>query len=196
MARPQKDPLRRLTAEERSAAERISRSPSLPAGQVARAKALLAVADGQSFTAAARAGGRRSGDAVAHLVARFNREGVAALVPRHGGGPATVYGPAEQTRILAEVRRTPDRQQDGTATWSLTTLRRALRRAPDGLPQVSTFTIWMVLRAAGRHWQQSRTWCPTGTALRKRKDGSVVQTGDPDTGAKKGRLNAPIGWAN
>jgi len=47
--------------------------------------------------------------------------------------PPRRYGGAEQERILAEARRTPDRVKDGTATWSLTTLQRALRQAADGL---------------------------------------------------------------
>lgn len=57
----------------------------------------------RSYTEAARRVGRRSGDAVAHVVARFNREGLAAVEPRHGGGPRLVYGPAERERILAEA---------------------------------------------------------------------------------------------
>jgi hypothetical protein len=85
---------------------------------------------------------------------------------------------------LREARRTPDREQDGTATWSLSTLQRALRRAEDGLPQVSTYTIWLVLRDAGFSWQTSRTWCETGQAKRKRKSGVVTVT-DPQTSAKK-----------
>src|SRR4051812_41436151 len=44
-----------------------------PAAQVARATALLAVAEGQSYTAAAKQVGRRNGDTVALWVARFNR---------------------------------------------------------------------------------------------------------------------------
>jgi transposase len=185
MARPQKEPLRPLTADERAALEQVARAPSDRADRVARAKAVLAVADGASFAAAARAAGRRAGDAVATLVARFNAEGVAALDPRRGGGPPTRYGPAEAARILREARRTPDRQADGTATWSLTTLQRALRRAPDGLPGVSTFTILRVLREAGLSWQENRTWCETGVARRKRKAG-VVTVVDPLAAAKRG----------
>jgi transposase len=184
MSRRQKDPLRPITAAERAALERLSRSQSDPASQVARAKALLAVAAGQSYTAAAQAAGRRSGDAVAQLVARFNQEGLAALVPRHGGGPAPRYTVTDRIRILAEARRTPDREADGTATWSLMTLRRALRTAPDGLPQVSTGTIRTVLIDAGWSWQRSRSWCETGMAQRKRKSG-VVTVVDPDAEAKK-----------
>jgi hypothetical protein len=93
-----------------------------------------------SYTAAAKAVGRRSGDAVSHLVSRFNREGLAALEPGHGGGRRPTYAAPERERILEEVRREPDREEDGTATWSLSTLRRALGGAPDGLPEVSTPT--------------------------------------------------------
>ena len=144
MTRRQKDPLRLLTTEERDTLAQISRARSEPASHVQRAKLLLAVADGASYTAAARAVGPRSNDAVADLVARFNREGVLAIAPRHGGGAPIHYTAAERERILCTFRRAPDRDRDGTATWSLSTLQHALRTAPDGLPHLSTFTIWWV----------------------------------------------------
>jgi transposase len=184
MAAHQKDPLRPLTPHERHHLEHVSRSRSDPAAHVARAKALLAVADGASYEAAARSAGRKSGDAVAHLVARFNQDGMAALREQHGAGQPQRYSAAEQERILRAVRRAPDRDHDGTATWSLTTLQRALQRAPDGLPAVSTYTIWGTLHAAGFQWGQDRSWCETGTAVRKRKSGTVTVT-DPDAVAKK-----------
>jgi hypothetical protein len=185
MAQRPKHPLRALTEPERAELERVARSASDRADRVTRAKQLLAVAAGARFTEAARQTGRRSGDAVALLVQRFNTHGLAALDARHGGGPPVQYGPGERERILREFRRAPDRACDGTATWSLTTLQRALRRAPDGLPQVSTFTILTVLWEAGYTWQRERTWCPTGTARRKRRDGTVVTTTDPHATPKK-----------
>ena len=121
---------------------------------------------------------------MSHLVARFNAEGLDALTPRHGGGRRPTYGPQERARIAAVARREPTPEADGTATWSLSALRRALRAAPDGLPKVSTYTIRLVLREAGASYQRTRTWCPTGKALRRRKAGSVVVT-DPDSDAKK-----------
>lgn len=178
MSRRQKDPLRPLTAEERATLEQVARARSERADRVGRAKALLAVADGATYTAAADAAGRRTGDGVALLVARFNRVGVAALDSRHGGGPPVQYGPADRERILAELRRPPDRERDGTATWSLTTLQRALRRAADGLPTISTFTIFQTLHDAGYTVQENRTWCQTGTAQRKQKDGTVKPVTD------------------
>jgi len=184
MTRRQKDPLRPLTDEERTVLTQISRAQSEPASHVARAKELLAVADGASYTEAARMAGRRSGDAVSQLVSRFNREGLAAVEPRHGGGPPILYQVAERERILAEFERQPDREKDGTATWSLNTLQRALREAPDGLPNVSTYTIWCVLHDAGWTWQKDRTWCRTGTVIRKRKEG-IVEVTDPEMETKK-----------
>jgi transposase len=164
--------------------EQIARGQSEPASHVARAKALLAVADGLSYGAAAQAAGRRSNDAVSQWVSRFNQEGMTAVEPKHGGGPQVKYGAAEQARILAEVRRKPDLAQDGTATWSLNTLQRSLRRAQDGLPEVSTYTIWVVLQANGFSWLKDGSWCETGKVLRKRKEG-VVEVIDPDATPKK-----------
>jgi hypothetical protein len=149
MSRRKKDPLRPLSSEERAQLEQVQRARSDRAERVARATALLAVADGASYTEAAWRAGRRSGDGVAQLVARFNTGGIAALDSRHGGGPVRQYGTVAQARILAELQRPPDREQDQAATWSLTTLQRALRRAPDGLPGVSTCTILQTLYAAG-----------------------------------------------
>ena len=183
MSRRRKDPLRPLTDDERRRLTRLGRSAAAPAVRVARAVMLLAVADGSDYRAAAGAAGRRSGDAVAHLVARFNREGFAALDPKRGGGRTPAYDAAARDRILREAARTPTPDADGTATWSLSTLRRVLRAAPDGLPAASTFTVRRTLREAGYAFQRNRTWCPTGSAVRRRKAG--VATVVPDAGPKK-----------
>jgi len=57
-------------------------------------------------------------------------------------------------------------------------------QAPDGLPRVSTFTIWRALHEGGLSWQNSRTWCETGVVMRQRTHGAVCVS-DPDTTAKK-----------
>ena len=184
MSRRQKDPLRALTAEEQQWLQRISRAESEPASHVLRAKLLLAVAGGASFTEAARSVGRRSNDAVAQLVARFNQDGITAIAPRHGGGQPVTYAAAERQRILDTARQLPDRDADGTATWSLRTLQRALRTAPDGRATVSTATLRSVLHEAGWTWQRTRSWCATGSVVRRRKAGPTTVV-DPDTAAKK-----------
>ncbi len=78
MSRRQKEPLREFSEEEHQWLRRIARSTSEPSGHVVRAQQLLAVAAGASYITAARVTGRKSGDAVAQLVARFNREGLKA----------------------------------------------------------------------------------------------------------------------
>lgn len=85
---------------------------------------------------------------------------------------------------MQEIRRKPDPQTDGTDTWSLKTLCQALRKAPDGLPEVSEDTIRTVLLEAGFSWQESRSWCETGKVIRKRKRGKVTVI-DADASAKK-----------
>lgn len=184
MTRRKKEPLRTLTEEERNWLERISRAHSEPAAHVARAKEILAVADGQSYTKAAQMAGRKSGDAVSHLVELFNQEGIASIQPEHGGGPKVKYSAVERDRVLTEARRTPDPEKDGTNTWSLTSLQKALHKAEDGLPKISTERIWVILQEAGFRWQKSRSWCETGQVARKRKRGVVMVT-DPDATPKK-----------
>jgi hypothetical protein len=60
-------------------------------------------------------------------------------------------------------------------------LQRSLRRGR--FPTVGTSTIRRVLQDAGSSYQRTRTWCPTGTAQRKRKAG-VVTVVDPQTEVK------------
>ena len=184
MTRHQKDPLRSLTAEEVEYLESVSRAYSDRASRVTRAKILLAVDRGCTYTEAAHCVGRRSGDAVSVLVSRFNQEGIAAVNPRHGGGPHVLYGSEQRSKILQTIQRPPDRLSDGTATWSLSTLQRCLRKQEPELARVSTYTLHQVLKNAGWSWQTNRSWCETGSVLRKRKTG-VVTVVDPDAEAKK-----------
>ena len=55
---------------------------------------------------------------------------------------------------------------------------------PDRSIRVSTFTLWRVLQEAGYGHQNTRTWCPTGPDLRRRKAGAAVVT-DPDAVSRK-----------
>jgi transposase len=183
MATPQKDALRAVTPEEQAALERLARSSSERVDRVRRATAVLAVVQGHGFAAAARQAGFASSTTVAKLVARFNREGLAAVSIAAGRGRKPTYDPPARACIVATAQRPPDRKTDGTATWSLSTLERTLRRA--GFPRLGATTIRRVLEAAGSSYQKTRTWCPTGTAERKRKSG-IVRVTDPQTEQKRG----------
>ena len=186
----QKDRLRPLTLAEQRELRTIIQASSERVDRVRRATALLAVAGGQSFGAAARAAGFRQVAAVTYLVRRFNRAGLGALRTAAGRGRRPTYDPVARSRIVATAQRPPDRRTDGTATWSLSTLERTLRR--EGLPRVGATTIRRVLREAGSSYQRTRTWCPTGTAERQRKAG-VVRVVDPKTEEKRGPSSGPTG---
>jgi transposase len=121
MTRPSREPLRTLTTEERETLEKVVRSRSEAAEVVARAKSLLAVAAGADYAAGAKAAGRKSRDGVRKLVQRFNRDGVQALQTKAGAGCPATYTSKQRALILVEFRRPPDRELDGTGTWSLTT---------------------------------------------------------------------------
>jgi transposase len=183
MATPQKEPVRAVTAEEQAALERLVRSSSERVDRVRRATALLAVVQGERFAAAARRAGLASSTTVAELVARFNRRGLVAVSIAAGRGRKPTYDSPARARIVATAQRAPERKTDGTATWSLSTLERALRR--EAFPRLGATTIRRVLEAAGSSYQKTRTWCPTGTAERKRKSG-IVRVTDPQTEEKRG----------
>jgi transposase len=183
MPTPQREPLRHMNRAEQAALQRIVKSSSERIDHVRRAAALLAVARGEPFIHAARQAGLRSGTTVADLVARFNRQGLAAIHIAAGRGRKPTYTPEARTRIVATAQRQPTRRTDGTATWSLSTLQRSLRKG--GFADLGTSTIRRVLQDAGSSYQRTRTWCPTGTAQRKRKSG-VATVVDPKTEAKRG----------
>ncbi len=185
MVTPQRAPLRPVTAEERATLERIVRASSERLDRVRRATAVLAVAQGASFAQAARQAGFRSGTTIAGLVGRFHQHGLRALSIAAGRGRKPTYDPPARARVVATAQRRPERKTDGTATWSLSTLERTLRR--EAFPRLGATTIRRVLQDAGSSYQQTRTWCPTGTAERKRKSG-VVRVTDLQTAEKSNCL--------
>jgi transposase len=183
MPRAAMNPLRDLTEAEREHLAAVVRATSERADVRQRAVALLAVAQGQFYTAAARRAGFASGEAVSRLVQRVNQRGLTAIEIAPGRGRKPTYSAAERQQILDTLHEPPERTTDQSATWSLTLLQRRLRAT--GLPQVSRDTVHQTLRHAGYSWQRTRTWCPTGTARRKRKAGVVTVT-DPEAERKKG----------
>jgi transposase len=184
MAPPRKEALRGFTGAEQATLERLAKATSERVDRVRRARALLAVAQGQSYPQAARHAGMSSPSTVFYVVHRFNERGLAALAIGAGRGRSPTYGGSARAQIVATAQQPPERRPDGAATWSLATLQRRLRR--DGLTRIGTSTIRRVLQEAGSSYQRTRTWCPTGTAQRVRKSGVVTVT-DPQTEQKRGR---------
>ena len=181
MGRPVKEPLRPLSKLEEQQLQRIVKATSERVDTVRRAKALLCVAVGGTLSTAGQEVGL-SREGVSKVVKRFNQRGLEVLDIAAGRGRKPTYTSEQQARILAEVQRPPDRREDQTATWSLMTLRQALRK--EALPHIAKETIRQVLHASGYSYQQTRSWCRTGYALRKRKSGTVTVY-DQETPEKK-----------
>jgi transposase len=182
MGARQKTALRPLSEAERHALQRVAKASSERVDTVKRAKALLAVADGKTLTQASLLSGL-SREGVSQLVERFNQRGLAVLVIAPGRGRKPTYHAEERARVLQEVHRQPNRERDQTATWSLKLLERALRK--EALPHIGATTIGRILHEEGYSVQRDRTWCETGYALRKRKDG-IYRVRDPHAQEKKG----------
>lgn len=183
------NPLRNLTEEERAMMERIARATSERSDVRQRACALLLVAAGASASAAAKQAGYTSGEGVKQLVLRFHMRGLNALVIAPGRGRKVTYPEAERQQVLDTFHQPPDREKDGSATWSLKLIAHHVHH--NGLPQIASETIRQILHHNGQSSQRSRSWCPTGTAKRKRTEG-VVLVHDPQAEAKRGRLKQPI----
>lgn len=174
-------PLRLVSQTELQTLHRLAKASSERVDTVRRAKALIAVAAGESFTQAGRQAGL-SREGVSQLVERFNQRGIASLVIASGRGRKPTYAAEARAQVVQTLQRQPDRLQDQTATWSLKLLQRALRRV--GLSSIGATTIGRILHEEGFSLQRDRTWCQTGTAYRLRKDG-VYRVWDPQTQEKK-----------
>jgi transposase len=173
--------LRPLSQTEQQALQRVAKASSERVDAVKRAKALLAVAEGKTLTQAGQST-QLSREGVSQLVERFNERGLAVLVIAPGRGRKPTYDAEVRARVVQEVQRQPDRKDDQTATWSLKLLEQALRK--EALPTIGATTIGRILHEEGYSLQEDRTWCDTGYALRKRKDG-VYRVRDPHAQKKK-----------
>ncbi len=160
VSRPRSGRLRALTADEHHQMVRLGSDAAtrgVAQHAAARARALLAVHGGATYAAAARVVGRQCASAVSRLVLRFNRDGLPAIMPRHGGGRCLTYAACDRAYILDEVHRLI--ADPGPRRWSVASVQRALRDAPDPrLHRVSHPVIRQVLRGAGLHWTHALGW--------------------------------------
>src|SRR6201987_6474987 len=103
-----------LSAEQRSELRGIAQSCSLPAGYVFRARLILMLAEGASFSTIKQQL-RTTAPTIIRWKARFLHSGMDGLDTRHPGQPARVLTPALRARILSATRKKPG---DGSTHWS------------------------------------------------------------------------------
>jgi transposase len=101
--------LLKLTAEQREDLQRWAQSRTLPAGDVFRARLILALADGTTYREIARSL-KTSLPTIARWKMRFERDGLAGLEGRHLGSKPRAATPKVQARVIRRVQ-----QSQGTA---------------------------------------------------------------------------------
>jgi transposase len=128
----------KLDEEEQAELRQMTLSRSLPAGDVFRARLILMLAQGRSYSEIQERL-ETTAPTISLWKARFEKERIEGLtLIRHPGKKATVITPKLQGRVLEATRRKP---RDGSTHWSCRKLAEHLRISKDAVHR-----IW---RAAG-----------------------------------------------
>src|SRR4030095_14664622 len=122
-----------LTADERETLETYARSRAGRADLAQRARAVLLLADGGSYTTVTEALGWSSAT-VAKWKARFESDRLAGLWGRHQGSKPTLRTPQMEARILNWTRKPPP---SGATQWSTRSLAKQLR-----VPHTLVQRVW------------------------------------------------------
>src|ERR1700679_3800862 len=121
-----------LSEQPRSELNEIAQSRSLPVGFVFRAKLILMLADGLSFTII-KERLETTAPTISRWEQRFLEDGLEGLDTYHPGQQAVVLTPALRAKILAATRRRP---QDGSTHWSCRKLAAAINVSKDMVHRV------------------------------------------------------------
>jgi transposase len=122
-----------LRDEEREELTRWSTSRTLPAGDVLKARLILKLADGISYSQI-EADLNTSRPTIARWKVRFERERIGGLEARHKGSRPRKATPAVQARLL---RKTQSRPADGSTQWTCSKMAEAT-----GLSRSTVQRIW------------------------------------------------------
>jgi transposase len=112
-----------LTIDERTELERRLRSLKIRAEDARRARVVLMLADGASYSAIAAAIPCYP-DYISRWRQRFLTERLEGLRPRYSGQPPTVLTARMEARVLEKTRQAPP---DGSTHWSTRKLGRLLK---------------------------------------------------------------------
>lgn len=126
-----------ITGEQRSELSKWAASRTLPAGDVFRARLILALADGQTYTQI-KTTLQTTAPTISRWKQRFEEAGVDGLDPRHKGSQPRVADAALQARI---ARKTQQKPADGSTHWSCRKMAQAM-----GLSKSTVQRVWTQLR--------------------------------------------------
>jgi transposase len=121
-----------VTDEQRSELMKWAGSRTLPAGDVFRARLILALADGQSYSRIMTSL-QTTAPTISRWKQRFEQGGLAGLDPRHKGSQPRVANAAVQAKI---ARKTQQKPSDGSTHWSCRKMAQALKLSKSTVQRV------------------------------------------------------------
>jgi len=126
-----------ITDEQRSGLSKRAQSRTLPAGDVFRARLILALADGHSYSQI-MSSLQTTAPTISRWKQRFEQDGIDGLDPRHKGSQPRVADAAVQARL---ARKTLQQPNDGSTQWSCRKMAQAL-----GLSKSTVQRVWAQMR--------------------------------------------------
>ena len=126
-----------LTDEQRDELKKWAQSRTLPAGDVFRARLILALAEGQTYEQI-KASLQTTAPTISRWKQRFEQNGLDGLDPRHKGSQPTVADAAVQARI---ARKTQQKPADGSTHWTCGKMAAAL-----GISKSTVQRVWTQMR--------------------------------------------------
>jgi transposase len=126
-----------ITDDQRRELNRWAQSRTLPAGDVFRARLILALAEGASYSEIMRAL-QTSAPTISRWKQRFEQNGIAGLDARHKGSQPRVATAQVQARI---ARKTLQKPSDGSTHWSCRKMAEAL-----GVSKSTVQRVWSQAR--------------------------------------------------
>lgn len=126
-----------LTPEQRQHLSRFAQSRTLPAGDVFKARLILALANGDTY-ASIQAELQTTAPTISRWKRRFEKEGLEGLEGRHKGSRVRAATPAVQGKVLKRIQKAP---RDGSTHWSCRKMAHEL-----GVSKSTVQRIWATAR--------------------------------------------------
>ena len=126
-----------ITQEQRNELTKWAQSRTLPAGDLFRARLILALADGASYSQIMRSL-QTTAPTISSWKQRFEEQGMRGLDPRHKGSQPRVANAVVQVKI---ARKTQQKPADGSTHWSCRKMAAAL-----GLSKSTVQRVWAQAR--------------------------------------------------
>ena len=147
--------LRELTAEERSAVDKLAHARTAPARRVERARTIWQASQGAGAPEIA-ATLRLDAYTVRRWLRRFNAEGLAGLDDRPRSGRPPTYTPEQRAAVIAAALTDPKALGLPFASWTLDRLAAYLNERK-GIA-IKRSRIDELLRAEGLRWRRHESW--------------------------------------